>query len=180
MLGGTLLLIIVLIFAVRFLRGGEDAWICVNGAWVKHGNPASPMPASGCGSSPATTTIVEFSAMGNLVKNNPGMKPGVWYLVHEKPGSPAVATELSFGDKSLCTVNGKVSACPAASLAQGARVTVDGIEDGAAVNVISLVDESSSKALSSCPEWVNCMPGPDVNTRCIIPPGCEGITQKAY
>ncbi|MCL4392083.1 hypothetical protein M1413_02005 [Patescibacteria group bacterium] len=42
------------------------------------------------------------------------------------------------------------------------------------------IDESSTKALSSCPEWVNCMPGPDVGTRCIIPPGCENVTQKAY
>lgn len=31
-----------------------------------------------------------------------------------------------------------------------------------------------------CPEWVNCMPGPDVIKTCIIPPGCEGFTRKAY
>jgi len=31
-----------------------------------------------------------------------------------------------------------------------------------------------------CPEWVNCMPGNDINVRCVIPPECEGYTQKAY
>ena len=48
------LLVIVLVGAVvliaRFLLGGdEDAWICQNGAWVKHGNPSEPMPKAGCG-----------------------------------------------------------------------------------------------------------------------------------
>lgn len=27
-----------------FLRGNEDTWICVDGHWVKHGNPSSPKP----------------------------------------------------------------------------------------------------------------------------------------
>jgi len=31
----------------------------------------------------------------------------------------------------------------------------------------------------NCPEWVNCMPGPDF-TGCEIPEGCEGITEKVY
>ena len=29
--------------------GGEDTWICANEQWIKHGNPNSPMPQSGCG-----------------------------------------------------------------------------------------------------------------------------------
>lgn len=34
---------------------------------------------------------------------------------------------------------------------------------------------------AGCPEWVNCMPGPDADpNRCSIPPQCEGYTQKAY
>lgn len=33
---------------------------------------------------------------------------------------------------------------------------------------------------SRCPEYVNCMPGPDVNRTCIIPPGCENYTQRVY
>jgi len=30
-----------------------------------------------------------------------------------------------------------------------------------------------------CPEWINCMPGPDAKP-CKIPVGCEGVTQIAY
>ena len=178
-MGGVLLLIIVLIFIVRFVGGGsEDAWICVNGEWAKHGNPASSMPESGCGS--AGTPATSFSAMGNLVKDNPGLAPGAWYLVFEKPGSPAVTIELSFDAKSLCILNGTVSPCRPSDFVPGERVTVDGEESSGTVGVVSLIDESSTKALSSCPEWVNCIPGPDIGTRCVVPPGCENITQKAY
>ncbi|MCL4404341.1 hypothetical protein M1432_03295 [Patescibacteria group bacterium] len=31
-----------------------------------------------------------------------------------------------------------------------------------------------------CPQYVNCMPGPDVSRTCVIPPGCEGSTEKVY
>jgi hypothetical protein len=38
------------VILVRFGPGGpEDDWICVDKTWVKHGNPSSPMPESGCG-----------------------------------------------------------------------------------------------------------------------------------
>jgi len=37
------------LLGIRFLGGDEDTWLCQNGAWVKHGNPSSPMPTSGCG-----------------------------------------------------------------------------------------------------------------------------------
>jgi hypothetical protein len=33
---------------------------------------------------------------------------------------------------------------------------------------------------SSCPVFINCMPGPDRVEPCSIPPGCEDITQIAY
>lgn len=32
-----------------------------------------------------------------------------------------------------------------------------------------------------CPEWVNCMPGMDLPpNHCLVPPQCEGYTQRAY
>ncbi len=34
---------------------------------------------------------------------------------------------------------------------------------------------------AGCPEWVNCMPGPDLpKDHCVVPPECEGYTQRAY
>lgn len=44
-------------------------------------------------STPAAPAAM-FDQEGNLVRNNPGMKAGVWYLVYEKPGQPALGSEL--------------------------------------------------------------------------------------
>jgi len=49
---GTIILLVILAgaaLAARFLLGGdEDAWLCQNGSWIKHGNPESEMPTGGC------------------------------------------------------------------------------------------------------------------------------------
>ena len=36
------------VVGVRFLGGDEDKWICINGEWVKQGNPVSPKPTVPC------------------------------------------------------------------------------------------------------------------------------------
>ena len=47
--GLFLLLILVVVFTVRFIFGGpEDTWLCENNQWVKHGNPQNSPPATGC------------------------------------------------------------------------------------------------------------------------------------
>ena len=67
------------------------------------------------GQEPATTTP-SFIADGNVVRNNPGLKPNVWYLVYEKPGAPALTLELD--------LNAAVQ--PYIDLSQGQRVHVEG------------------------------------------------------
>lgn len=49
----TIIVIFIGLVAVaaflRFVIGGsEDDWICVDGEWVKHGEPAAPKPTTGC------------------------------------------------------------------------------------------------------------------------------------
>jgi hypothetical protein len=44
----AVLLIAILFFALIMLRGDEDTWICVQGEWLKHGNPSAPMPTNQC------------------------------------------------------------------------------------------------------------------------------------
>lgn len=44
----VILIVVVAIVAFARVATGEDNWICVNGEWVKHGNPSSPMPDGGC------------------------------------------------------------------------------------------------------------------------------------
>lgn len=40
--------LILLIALVLRLTGPEDSWICKDGAWLKHGNPSAPAPATVC------------------------------------------------------------------------------------------------------------------------------------
>ena len=35
-----------------FVGGDEDRWICDGMAWVRHGNPSSPLPTTPCGRAP--------------------------------------------------------------------------------------------------------------------------------
>jgi len=44
----AIVLIIGTFVVLRFITP-EDTWICQNGNWVKHGNPTSSQPTSGCG-----------------------------------------------------------------------------------------------------------------------------------
>jgi uncharacterized membrane protein len=46
----SVLIIFIAIFGIRFFSG-EDSWICVDGQWVKHGNPNAPVPQYNCGES---------------------------------------------------------------------------------------------------------------------------------
>jgi hypothetical protein len=47
----VLIFSVIMIISALGIRifSGEDDWICENGKWIKHGNPSSPMPVSGCG-----------------------------------------------------------------------------------------------------------------------------------
>ena len=42
------ILILAILIVLRSLSP-EDAWICQDGRWVKHGQPAAPQPTGGCG-----------------------------------------------------------------------------------------------------------------------------------
>ncbi len=69
---------------------------------------------------------INFNEEGNLIKNNPGFKPGVWFLVYEKAGSPALSVELLF------------EKIEEPNLTVGQRVYVEGILNGSVVSVTKL------------------------------------------
>jgi hypothetical protein len=123
------------------LRGNEDTWICSNGEWVKHGNPSSVKPETVCGTS-VDLNAVNFDETGHFVKDNPGMKPGVWFLVYEKPGMPALYKELVFDEKSICEYNETVGKCPDVLLPSSAMTRVRGIEQNNIVRVVNAVSGS--------------------------------------
>ncbi len=79
-----------------------------------------------------TGTPTNFVEAGTVVINNPGLKPGVPYLLYENPGEPAVTKELVFDALSACVLL-EVGTVPCetvdASLdLHGKRVIVEGNE----------------------------------------------------
>lgn len=57
------ILVLGIVAVVGRLASGEDNWICQNGQWVKHGNPAAPKPSTPCKSTktdvlPSPTSFV--------------------------------------------------------------------------------------------------------------------------
>lgn len=47
-IGIAVFVVVLIIIAALRLVTPEDNWLCVNGEWVKHGQPSSPPPATGC------------------------------------------------------------------------------------------------------------------------------------
>ncbi len=83
-----------------------------------------------------------FSHVGNLVKDNPGMKPGIWHLSYEEPGAPGLLVELHFDEESRCGHN--ASPIPCANLVHGARVEVEGLQTDSIVRVQRLDIQETS------------------------------------
>lgn len=135
MIGAVLVLVIIIlgVAAVRIFSGPEDTWLCKNGTWIKHGNPKDQAPESGCGvansdnqedGETAKSEGVPFEKSGYLIRNNPGLKPNVWYLSFEEKSSPAVLVELNF-ESSQAVSGFKV----------GDRVAVTGVKDNGVITV---------------------------------------------
>ena len=131
--------LVFIVITLLFLRfwGSEDKWICDDNQWVKHGNPSSLQPKTICGESVVGVDI-NFDETGHFVKDNPGLKPGVWYLVYEKPGAPALIAELVFDDKSICTWGDVKGACPEVFFPRSSLTRVRGtLMQNGAVRVIN-------------------------------------------
>lgn len=81
----AVLAILALWFFIRFVVGGpEDDWICVDGEWVKHGNPSAPMPTELCGEKSQTEKLVKLyyynpdldkDESGNIACSKNGLVP---------------------------------------------------------------------------------------------------------
>jgi len=82
-----------------------------------------------------------FSQIGNIVKNNPGLKKDTWYLIYEQPGSPALTIELIFDEESKCIIGEEIKSCSSVTLENGERVKIEGIEKEERVLVKTLTKQ---------------------------------------
>ncbi|MDD2646924.1 MAG: GerMN domain-containing protein [Patescibacteria group bacterium] len=80
-------LAILLFIVVRIFSGSEDAWLCQNGQWVKHGAPSTLMPTTPCPGQippPIESEIIVTSPQPNAIISSPllleGQAKGTWFF----------------------------------------------------------------------------------------------------
>ena len=83
------LVLCVLALALFVIRGSEDTWLCVNGAWVKHGNPSAPMPTTGC-------------APVNSNQNNTGLANPASQFCLDRGGQIEMKKDDTGGEYGMC------------------------------------------------------------------------------
>lgn len=88
--------------------------------------------------SPAPSVEDNFVHDGVVIKDNPGFKPGVWFLSYEEPGSPGLSVELDLNSVPA----------PYISLTQGERVHVVGYLRGSVVEVRTITSLSPETGTS--------------------------------
>lgn len=81
---------------------------------------------------------IDFEKTGNLVKDNPGMEEGVWYLVFDEPGAPGSNVKLDFTESSICAEGQENNTCDPTQFTQGDRVKVLGQSADGMVRVMRL------------------------------------------
>lgn len=91
------------------------------------GNP--PNSATSTNDNTISLGVENFHVTGTLVRNNPGLKPDVWYIIYEQPGTPALSLELRFTDTSICLLSGMQTDCQTISVKNGRRAEVWGIKE---------------------------------------------------
>jgi hypothetical protein len=91
-----------------------------------------------------------FSKIGNLVQDSPGLKPGVPYLLYEEPGQPALSVELEFDDLSSFVSQGQsfiITKLQASQ--QGQRVALEGIEKDGQVLVRKIQEVTEETTITN-------------------------------
>jgi len=104
--------------------------------WIQRSENARIETPSGNGTT--QTPAEAFDRTGNLVRNNPGLEAGMWYLIYEAPGLPALTQRLIFTTSSTCVQEGVESLCNMDAISQGQRARVFGEMRGESVIVTRL------------------------------------------
>lgn len=140
----VLAVFLVGIFVIR-LSTDEDSWICTNGQWTRHGNPAFDIPTVKCDETGSKQ--INFIKYGYLSDREADQPNSGIYLIYEEPGKPALSEKLEFDGKSICEFSGKKTMCLSLDstieiTAENKRVLVNGVKELDAVQVIKLIGEN--------------------------------------
>lgn len=101
---GLIFIGLIVLLGARLLTP-EDTWLCQDGAWVKHGNPSSPMPTGSCQEKGKTSPsngpsgAPTGSAIANPASKNCIDKGGKLTIFNETAGQLGIC---KFSDGSEC------------------------------------------------------------------------------
>lgn len=145
LLAGLAILIIVSVVMIFRFSVKEDKWICEDGQWVKHGNPESPMPQSGCGDEEVS---FNFSKTGNITNfdTTTQMESQAWRFLYEEPGSPAVSVHFfPVTDCKYYFLDGGVVPCLDAGgiLYNGQRIKIEGEKTEQGLKVARMYEQEN-------------------------------------
>lgn len=95
---------------------------------------------------------ITFAEVGNITFNNPGMEEGLFFLVYEEPGQPALTQKLLFDSNSICLIQGEAGACEELALEDllpEERAGIEGVEeeDGVLVRKLTIPREGQDVRL---------------------------------
>ncbi len=143
-----------------------SVWVTSGGAFVGY-HPDAPgfvnarfwalFPEGQVPSQPMVVALpaaagVDFDRTGNLVRDNPGLPLGVWFLLYEAPGAPALTAELMFTTASQCIADGASMDCDDIEVGTRARVRgaeVDGVVQVATLEVEGEANEAAASIVCS-------------------------------
>lgn len=126
------------VIAIVFIIAAVSAAVYF-GFFFKKGSPTNPSLTNSQSAGEGTSNI-NFEKIGNLVRNNPGLKADVWYLTYEEAGKPALNTELAITASSTCLYGmDRELPCELLEFDQGERVKITGAETEGAVAVKTIM-----------------------------------------
>lgn len=96
---GALIIFFGAVLIVRVVSP-EDTWVCVDNAWVKHGNPSAAMPTAGCGSAAVDPKNITYTIDGQPVTLVNGQAETA-----AAPGSASQTTTRYFGNEATGDLN---------------------------------------------------------------------------
>ncbi len=84
------------------------------------------------------TEKANFIEEGVLIKDSPGLEPGIWYLSFERAGSPGLKEELYFDSRSQCFIDDEIDCSLLDDKMIGTRVFIEGLQEDNKVLVYKL------------------------------------------
>lgn len=126
-----------------------------------------------------------FANLKNVFNSTPNQKSDTWEQINNDIDKTFKEIEDNFDQEVSSTSNEFVS-----DLLIKASGTVEKKIESSATTTIKeelaedlkniIATSTSKKQKTDCPEYINCMPSIGESRPCIIPAGCEGVTQIAY